>query len=359
MAKMKKLSEREQLVLYGLVRYPHEPDSHTAKDLGMPQPTFSNIQRRLKKQGYYNVIGIPDLEALGCEIITVLYGTYSPLIPMEKRAKLEEGLRKAYPEIFFSIHGVNRVLLMLTGEDFVAINKAVEDIGAVYIKNDLLDRSGLTRIDIHLPTAFISRFFDYSTFLYRKYGLKDKTSLEPWLTTFEEEEKKPLAISDLNMNERRVLHFLMRNPESADVEIAMKLKISRTTVSKIKNRLVSTGLFRKAVIPNISKVDSEIMAFAHSPFTPGTTFKERMRSTKWLLENIPVVLSMITNKEAATLFVMEDYHDLQELKRMALFEYQSKGFMDAEPDILVFSSAEVSDMEPPCFDNIIKKTLGL
>ena len=94
----------------------------------MPQPTFSNIQRRLKKQGVYSVVGIPDLEALGLEITTVLYGTYNPLIPMEKRVQVERGLKKALPEIFLSIHGVNRTLMMLTGEDFVAINNAVETI---------------------------------------------------------------------------------------------------------------------------------------------------------------------------------------------------------------------------------------
>jgi len=325
----------------------------------MPQPTFSNIHRRLKKQGVYSVVGIPDLEALGCEITTVLYGTYNPLIPMEKRNELEKGLRKALPEIFFSMHGVNRTLMMLTGEDFVAINNAVEEIESVYLKNDLLEKSGLTRIDIHLPTAFISRFFDYSTFLYRKYALKDKVSIEPWFKAFDQDKKTPLVVSELNLNERRILHFLLKHPESADVEISMKLKISRTTISKIKHKLISTGLFRKAVVPNIYQIDSEIMVFSHSFFTPGTTFKERMQSTQWLLENIPVTLSLITNHEAATLFVMENYHDLQELKRLALFEYRSKGFMDAEPEILVFSSAEVLNMEPPSFDNIMKKVLGL
>jgi DNA-binding Lrp family transcriptional regulator len=179
MKPIKALSERERKVLYGLVRCPDGPDAQTAKELGLPQPTFSNIQRRLKRQGYYQVIGIPDLEAIGCEIITTVYGTYSPLSSIEQRKDLERKIMKQFPEIFYMLSGVHKVLMLLTGEDHVNVNAAVEEIIKRYQSNDILERTGPRRINFSIPSTYISRFFDYSQVLYHIYKLEDEVDIAP------------------------------------------------------------------------------------------------------------------------------------------------------------------------------------
>jgi DNA-binding MarR family transcriptional regulator len=357
----KELSEREKLVLYGLVRCPGEPDTHIAKELGMPQPTFSNIQRRLKKHGYYQVIGVPDLEILGCEIVGVMYGTYSPLIPIEERKELEAEYRIKHPEIFYMLNGVHKLLTFLTAEDYLSLNKAMEHIENHYMESEMIEKAGLVKTTFALPTALISRWFDYSPALYTKFDLEGKVGLPPTYRTLEdrETEKKKFSASELSKNEARIFIHMLEHPDSSEVEMAMRLKLSRTTVSKAKNHLMDTGLFRRQIVPNLAMIGNEILVFSHTKFTPGTTYKDRIGSTKWLMKNIPVLLSILTNQEAATLYAMESYHALQELKRIALAEYKSKGYMDADPELIVYSMAEIAETAPANFVPIVKKIFRL
>jgi DNA-binding MarR family transcriptional regulator len=354
------LSERERLVLYGMVRFPQEPDSTIAKYFDMPQPTFSNIRRRLRKQGYFKVVGIPHLDAFCCEMISALHGSYNPIVHKANRDILEKNLESWYPEIFYTLRGVNKVLLLVTAKDFVTLNTVVDEIEARYLDKGVLEKGGLTRVDFPLQTSLISRFFDYSQALYDKFGLEDKidTGLAPEPQVKPSDAKKTREI-ELSRNEARVIAHMFEAPDASEGEIAMHLKLSRTTVSKIRAMLCSEAIFRRLVIPNISMVGFELFVYAHSKFNPETTVHERLESTKWLMKNLPVTLSMVTNKEASTFFAVENYHALQEMQRLALHEYKAKGFIVENPEIIGFSMQEIRDNPAPRFAPIVKKVMHL
>ena len=50
---MKKISRNEQLVLYGLAKYPTMGDNEICKAIDMKQSTFSTIKKKLRNNDYY------------------------------------------------------------------------------------------------------------------------------------------------------------------------------------------------------------------------------------------------------------------------------------------------------------------
>lgn len=353
----KNLTDREKAALYGLVRFPEDAAVKIAKELEMPQPTFSNIQRRLRKQGLYSAIGMPDLRSLGLDIVSVIYGTYNPLTSYDERKDLESDLLKRYPEIFYKVSGLHDIVMFLVSTDIVEINNIIDEIEGEYMEKAVLEKDGLSRVDFTLPTTLVPRFFDYSKTLFVKFKLEDKVKTRP--AEIAPPQPKDASVMKLNKSDSKILLHLLDNPDASDVAISKKLKLSRTTVSRAKKKLISKGIFKRLIIPNIEKMGFEVFVLSDTKFNPETTMKQRLKSTQWLMAELPVFLSMVTNKEAVTLYAFLSYHGFQRMKRDALVEYKNKGYIKGGVAILVFSVAEIMDHRPPHFAPIVRKVLGL
>jgi DNA-binding MarR family transcriptional regulator len=357
MAKNQELSTNEKLVLYGLVRFPEEHAIEVAKKMGIPQPTFSNVVKRLDRKNYLSTVGLPGLEYLGLELIGVLYGSYNPTSTDKDRREIELNLRQRYPEIFFMVSGVHQVLMFLASNDFTELSKVLDDIEKTYIERGIIERTAVSTATFALKDTLIARWFDYSLPLFNKFKLDQKGIPPPMrIRTIEHGAVKLL---DHHQNELRVLLYLLENPMVSDVKMAKALELSRTTVSKIKAKLISQGLFMRCVIPNISKMGFEVFVFSDVEFKAETTYQQRIGSTEWLLGKLPIVVSMISNKRALTLYAFENYHDFQELKRLALSEYVGKGYIQGEIKTIIYSSSEMIAQPEPNFIPILRKVLKL
>lgn len=351
------LSTNEMLVLYGLARFPEEHAVQVAKKLGIPQPTFSNVVRRLTQKKEYSLVGLPDLQRLGLELIGVVYGSYNPVSTDRDRRNLEVEMRQRYPEIFFMVSGVHQVLILLASCDFAELNKILEAIEKSYVERGLMEGNAITKATFPLGDTYIARWFDYSNPLFIKFKLKEKGITPP--TTVRPFDLQALKLSDLHANECRVLVHLLENPGASDVKMAKALALSRTTVAKAKTRLISDGLFMRALIPDLSKIGFEVFVFSETEFTSETTIKQRVGSTEWLLGTLPITLSIISNKRAHTLYAFETYHDFQELKRVALSEYVAKGYIQGDVKTIIYSSSEMIAQPEPNFAPLLRKVLKL
>lgn len=349
------LSINEKRVLYGLVRFPEEHAIQIAKQMGIPQPTFSNIQRRLKKDKYYSIVGLPDLQSLGLELIAVIYGSYNPISTDKDRQSLEFFLRQRFPEIFYMVSGVHNVLIFLTSNNFAELNQVIESIEKTYIEKGIMERAAITKEIFTLQTSLIARWFDYSNPLYSKFNLEEKGAPPPMKLKPGGHAKAKLT--DMHQNECHVLLHLLEHPEDSEVRMAKSLDLSRTTVSKAKAKLIEQGNFMRCVIPNIAKMGFEVFVFSDASFKAETTYEQRLGSTEWLLGKLPIFVSLISNKRAHTLYAFENYHTLQEMKRVALMEYVGKGYIEGEIKTIIYSSSEILAQPEPNFVPILRKVL--
>lgn len=82
--------------------------------------------------------------------------------------------------------------------------------------------------------------------------------LSKWVREMGEKEKEKL----------RLLHELIRGARRSDRELAKALRISQPTVTRKRTRLETEGYIREyTVLPNLAKIDFEIVAFTFLAFT--------------------------------------------------------------------------------------------
>ncbi len=352
----RELTLNEKLVLYGLVRFPEEHSTSIAKRIGIPQPTFSNIQRRLKQEKYYSLVGLPDLQALGIDIIALMYGAYNPVSTDKDRQALELALRQRFPEIFFMVSGVHNLLIFLASKDYSDLNQVLETIEKAYLEKGIMDKNAFTKALLPLQNAFMARWFDYSNPLYSKFNLKETKVPPP--SKMSPVVKKTNSPPRMNQNDLRVLMYMLEHPEVSDVMMAKDLDLSRTTVARAKAELISKGYFKRCVTPDLKRLGFEVFVFSDVGFKVDTTFEQRIESTEWLLDKLPIVLSLISNKQALTLYAFETFHVLQEMKRAALQEYVGKGYLEGDIKMIIYSSSEIIAQPEPNFVPILRKVLN-
>lgn len=90
---------------------------------------------------------------------------------------------------------------------------------------------------------------------------------------------------DLSQNEARVLHSIIKMPNYSDQIIHSTIKMKKSTFSSIKTRLKEQDFYRRYFIPNFPKIGFELLMLQYGRLNQFSTFEERMRIAKDLLDN--------------------------------------------------------------------------
>jgi len=97
------LTNKEKLMLHGLVKHPQLTDKQLSKELNLKHSTVTSIRHRLKENEYIRKLIIPKLQSMGCEMLVVTYTNFSPLIPLLERIEITGKTIEVFEEIFFSV----------------------------------------------------------------------------------------------------------------------------------------------------------------------------------------------------------------------------------------------------------------
>ena len=73
-----KLTEKDKLVLWVSAEYPDLVDKGLSKKLDIKRRTFHAIKTKLKKNGVFSTLIVPDFNAIGFEILSICYGNFNP-----------------------------------------------------------------------------------------------------------------------------------------------------------------------------------------------------------------------------------------------------------------------------------------
>lgn len=317
----KLFSDNEKLVLYAMTAYPDASDTALSSKTGLKRSTITAIKNRLKQRKVFRELYIPNLEAIGCKAMTFLYGTYDA-----RSKQLEEQFKKLskIPKFIGLQHTDTFFFAMFATDSFIMLQKQIDPILNECAKQKLFkEHPTLTHFAFELNK--VRRFLDYAPALDHLFELDMHPSSESIRNT-------PKIRLTKNMKE--VLYAMVKYPGLQTTELAKKLRLSRTTVTTIRNRLIKEGFVRKAVLPRLKKMGFELQALSHFRFVPGTTVESRQIGALYTRGEPHAVLKISGDRETIALRVFTDYTEESELLDKAEGLYNKHGFLLDKPTVL-------------------------
>ena len=251
------LTKNEELVLFGLCRFPNDTDKGISEKLKMVESTFTTIKNKLSEQGLFQPYFVPMVNKIGCELMGIIFSNFNLVIPLEQRINITKRTIEISDEIFLSIGEPEKgfsVSLSKNYTDFARINEIrTETFGRIGLLEDEFPHEILFPFEI----SHIINFFNFDQLL------KDSFSIE----SFEDKEDKDEwfkgdPITNLSDNEKKVLISIIENPENTTQEIGDSVGITRQSAGTIKNKFIEEyGLIKRIIVPNLKKIGFKIFTF--------------------------------------------------------------------------------------------------
>jgi DNA-binding MarR family transcriptional regulator len=366
------LLENEKLVLYGLVRYPSLTDRELYEKLGFKRSTFSTIKNKLKREGYYTTINIPNMARLGCELLVMGFGNFTKLRIAKIKEMFEASLstdvgKKDLPllkeinmfselsdSIFFEVFDERGGIFLCVNKNYTELKKMENDFAVLNEKYNLMDEETVFRAIFPFNLTKFLNFFDYSLLLKQDFGIE-----------IEEREKKMNLESGessprkLSKKEKRVYYGLVKYPDLSDSKMAEKISESRSTVANIRRKFESGKLLRKCRIPNLKKLGFKILIFFFHKIDSRISSKMREKGIKIGMQVFPHIFGVVENLEITSIGVFREFENRYEKTTEFIRSTNESLSRPREQKSFIVS---ISDMEIPrnCdFSPLVKKVLGI
>lgn len=342
------LTQKEKLCFYGLVRWPNATDKELSKKLKLPLSTITTIRNKLKKQGYYQTFRIPDFRALGCELINIGMGVLKPQATFEKRSKIKDyNSIITMPEIIFMNSTDKEILTIQAIENFTRFNE-IQEMSVERFKN-LGFFEKVEQIQVPSDKLEIYKLFDYSCLLKQLFGIN---------LDHEEIIASNLKKRSFTKKEKTALYGMVKYPELNDTKLAKKINISRQTISSLKKRFIKEGVLKTVNIPDISKLDCEILAFSHAKMGHNFDKEKMLQGLDHMCRHVPVHLLLMSENDSFSAFISKNYEEFDKLNK--LMEQSSKDAnLFSEPPkttLIPIKNIKVRRLD---FAPLTKKMLGL
>ena len=258
----KKLSKNEQLVLYGLVKFPLLNDRELAEKLKLNISTLTAIKNRLKKKDYYMTVRIPMLQNVGCELMGVAITKLNLTLSEEERAKMEKELAEKHPEAVFMLVESDFLFTILIAQNFTELKKVLYEIRAIAGKFNALEEQDSFNFFYPYQTTRVINYFDFAEIIQRGFQIKEDKKKEPRLFKVLPEPKKLTRI------EKLVFYGLIKYPDLPDKKIAEYTSVTRQVVARLRKDFEKEELMRTVRIPNLKMLDFQIIGFAFAKINP-------------------------------------------------------------------------------------------
>ncbi len=234
------LTDKEKVVLWGLCRWPLLNDEELSGKLDLKRSTLTAIKNRLKGKNWFSLKYIPNFTKLGCQFIGVFDGGNGGKI-----RKLDLNSLKNTPEVILNNYQDEKFFGVFVSDRYVEFRKFLEKFDE---ENKEVLRSGFNENSFFYDLESFE-FRDFSDIVNSLFGLgkKDKAVVYDFKG----------EVEDLNANERRVFHAMVKDPVMSSSEIAKKIWISKPTVIKVKNKLIDEGFVYAMIVPDFRKMGLE------------------------------------------------------------------------------------------------------
>jgi DNA-binding MarR family transcriptional regulator len=326
------LNYKERQVLHGLIRFPSYPDKKLADLINIKHSTLTTIRNRLRNQDFYRTLYYPNLEYLGSKMLAVIYTKFSPLIPLDERVDITGKTIEVFDEIFLSVGEQDKGFSLSLSEDYATIGKINDVRTQTFGVRGLLEETYPNMVIFPFAISKIYRFFDFSSLIHHLFQLSSNQKLE----NKSYEYVPPENIVSLSETEKNVYSTIIQFPEMSTDEIGVELGVSRHTVSRMKRRFEQDNLLSKIHLPNLKKLNFQILALYHIQFSPSTP-PDIERDQPLVLQSDSSIFFATRNFEAVMICVYTDYNDYRQDKNRITQTLKENQWVTATPLILSYS----------------------
>ncbi|PKK86181.1 MAG: hypothetical protein CVT48_02260 [Thermoplasmata archaeon HGW-Thermoplasmata-1] len=349
----KPLSRNEKLILYGITAKPELKDRELAECLGMSQSTVTTIRQRLHGLGMYRLIRVPMLQNMGCEMLTMTYTNFNPVVPLEERVSKTGKIIESAAEIVFSAGELQKGFSIAFSKNYTQIGKINEQRTKLFGDMALLEKEYPNEVVMPFQISTIYRFLNFAPLLKKVLDIKEGAeSFDPY-----EEDKElfkvsePVELSDI---EKSVYHALIKYPEESYKDVAARVGVSRHTVGKMKRDFKEAGLMRTLAIPNFLKLDLGILAFYPIKFAPTSP-----PTAEQLIALKTDSMIFMTSRKFETVMIgfYPTYHEYKGEKTRLFQVLKEGGHIKEIPFVRTFSVESMVIIKDFSFAPIVKKIL--
>jgi len=345
-------TKKEQLMLYGLTKYPNYTDKQLSEKLNLKHSTVTSIRHRLSKNEFYRVLAIPRLQNMGCKMLVVIYTNFSPLIPLKERVKITGKEIEVFDEIFFSAGVQDKGFSLSLAQDYASIGKINDIRTQTFGSRGLLEDEYPNMVVFPFEISKIYRFFDFAPLLKSNFNLNQ--ILDAPVKDFGFINQESISFSE---TEKKVYCTIVQYPELSDNNIGKKVGISRHTVSRLRRSFENDNMIRKINLPNLKNLGFEILTFFHIRFDP-RHYPDMEKNKASLLMSDSTIFLASRMFEAFMICVHVDYDDYNKDKTRVMQLLKENNWIAKDPMILTISLSELIIIKDFKFASIAKKVIG-
>jgi len=353
---MTKLTDKDKLVFYSLVRWPSLNDIELSEKTGIKRSTITAIRNKLEKNKLYTTIKFPDLERIGCEILTVRYGSFNPIAPYsirEKYSTLSSSTHR-FPEVVFKRSTDRHRVALHAATNFTDVKRYIDYSNKIYGEHGFLTDEGIIHVFFPFKLSKVFRFFDYAPLLRQCFKLQVKEEKIALDTEFHEKERL-----DLTEKEKQVLYALVKYPELNDNQIAEKVSMTRQSVSTIRKKLEGDDLIRTIRIPDLGAIGIQLLVFTHILVNPKSTLSDRKHLIQEMLQQGCHIFYISGNLEFVLISAFVDYPEYNSVFEEIVNYYKEHDMLLKDPVTRIFLNKDIKFCIDGRFAPLVKKVLGL
>jgi len=246
-----KLTVKQKIALWGLIKYPALNDRETSDKIRMKLSTLTTIRYKMLQDKIYKMVNVPVVNRLSFETAAFFLLRLGPSaknkpIPIKK---------DEFPNIVYIAHDRTRLLAFGFYLNYTSAEADLHELASRLQKAKMLARTGHWTRFLPLKNYDIPNYFEMSQFVNAGLELNKPEAVTIKGSIFEGD---PIHLSSF---ERKVLKELVEFPDETDVQLSKNLNITRSTVARIRQRLL--GLAYKTInIVDLSKLNYKAISIA-------------------------------------------------------------------------------------------------
>jgi PAS domain S-box-containing protein len=338
------LTDKEKLVLYAITAYPGLNDHELAEKIKIHRSTITSIRNRLRRENVYRCVVIPNLYALGCTIFVGIYGSF--VEHSDKREKIKELFSKT--KCCYVQASDDAFIVMLAARDLIEARSSTDDILRSGMKFKLFKENPKI---IYFPFQLskIYNCFNFAGVLNHLFNLK--------FTNIHQGYTSPLSCIKLTKNMKEILYAHIKYPEATATELAKKIRLSRETILHNIHVLIKQNFMRKAVIPNIKKLNCELLVLSHLHFNPGISI-EKIDASDIARKMPQTIVDIYSADDEISIGVFNDYSMYHSVLKTVYGHYKKNSLLVKEPSMvrLLIKQIKIDKLD---FSVLTKDILGL
>jgi DNA-binding MarR family transcriptional regulator len=352
----KDLSPNEKVVFHALVRHTGLNDRELSERVGVKLSTVTAIKNRLKSRGYFMTVRVPQLQRLGCEMLSVNYAHLNASVPQGKRVEVGRSLVSDFPEIFYLASDERAGFALSLNRNYSAAKQNTERFFRVYSESEFLLPEGYEAIHFPFSQSRISTFFDGAALLARDFGIVEEVPRRGRGEGPREFATRSPA-ADLSRIEKKVFRGLISNPDLHDSSVAKQIDVTRQTVTKMRRSFESLGLIRTVRVPNLQMLGYEVLSMLHQRYRPSQTLEVRGGAEEAFYEKQPVVFRAAGDMEAVELLAFHDFREhVEAMVAISRFNREQR-FVAREAASMTFALKDLFPIKNHIYDRAVDRVL--